>query len=240
MVSLILGFIAGLLLGGAAFALLHGGLLGLAVGAVVAVGGYVGVSLIAERPRKIGDMTADLVPDGDKALAAIDAANARLKSIRALSGKVIDGRVNKEAADFIAATEALIRYVNTDPHSYPTLSHYINVYGEQTESLLKGYLDVERSGVPSQIARARTEAIEALQALETTAAGELRRAVEAKTLALSADSDAIVRLASMDGYDLDAAASADGTADVAGTADAAGATGATDPADTTGRRGERQ
>ena len=38
--------------------------------------------------------------------------------------------------------------------------------------------------------------------MERTAAGELKRAVAAKTLALSADSEAIVRLASMDGYDV--------------------------------------
>ena len=37
--------------------------------------------------------------------------------------------------------------------------------------------------------------------LEQTAAGELSRAVSAKTLGITADSDAIQRLARMDGYD---------------------------------------
>lgn len=203
MLSIIVGFIVGFGLGALAFALLGGGLAGLAVGAAVATVGYVATSSLIERPRKIGNIAVELVPDGDKALAAIDAANARVKSISAIMSRIRDIRVRAEADDFIVATKELIRYVGDDPRSYPTLSHFINVYGEQTESLLDGYLDVERSGVGSQMTQARIEAIEALQALERTAAGELTRAVKAKTLSLSADSEAIVRLTRMDGYDDD-------------------------------------
>lgn len=81
------------------------------------------------------------------------------------------------------------------------MRHYITVYGEQTEKLLRSYVDVESSGARDQIATARIETIEALQVLEQTAAGELSRAVSAKTLGITADSDAIQRLARMDGYD---------------------------------------
>lgn len=63
-----------------------------------------------------------------------------------------------------------------DTSAYPTLRHYITVYGEQTEKLLRSYVDVESSGA-------------------------LSRAVSAKTLGITADSDAIQRLARMDGYD---------------------------------------
>ena len=73
-----------------------------------------------------------------------------------------------------------------DTSAYPTLRHYINV---------------ESSGARDQIATVRIETIEALQVLEQTAAGELSRAVSAKTLGITADSDAIQRLARMDGYD---------------------------------------
>ena len=79
------------------------------------------------------------------------------------------------------------------------------MYGEQTEKLLRSYVDVESSGAHDQIAKARQETIEALQVLEQTAAGELSRAVSSKTLGIAADSDAIQRLARMDGYDTDTA-----------------------------------
>lgn len=201
MLPVIAGFIAGLVLGMLTFLLLQGGLVGLAVGAVVAVLAYVGVSMLVERPRKIGDLAAESVPDGDKVVRTLDEANQRVHSIGTLASKIRDQYVGKEAADFIAATNDLIRYVNTDPGAYQTLRHYINVYGEQTEDLLGSYVDVERSSASAQLNQARFDTIQALRALERTAAGELRRAVETKTLALAADSDAIVRLASMDGYD---------------------------------------
>lgn len=77
-----------------------------------------------------------------------------------------------------------------DTSAYPTLRHYITLYGEQTEKLLRSYVDVESSGARDQIATVRIETIEALQVLEQTAAGELSRAVSAKTLGITADSDA--------------------------------------------------
>ena len=55
-----------------------------------------------------------------------------------------------------------------DTSAYPTLRHYITVYGEQTEKLLRSYVDVESSGARDQIATARIETIEALQVLEQT------------------------------------------------------------------------
>ena len=201
MLSTVLGILAGLAVGALVFVVAKGGVLGLVLGAVGAVAGYVAVSSLLEQQRKVGGIQVDYIPDGERVIEVIDEANRRVLSISAISSQIINGSVNKEAADFIAATQDLIRYVEANPQSYTTLQHYINVYGEQTERLLQGYLDVERSGGDPRDAVSHT--VKALRALETTAAGELQRAVDAKTLMLTADSDAIVRLASMDGYDTD-------------------------------------
>ena len=52
-----------------------------------------------------------------------------------------------------------MQYVTRDTSAYPTLRHYITVYGEQTEKLLRSYVDVESSGARDQIATARIETI---------------------------------------------------------------------------------
>ena len=44
-----------------------------------------------------------------------------------------------------------MQYVTRDTSAYPTLRHYITVYGEQTEKLLRSYVDVESSGARDQI-----------------------------------------------------------------------------------------
>ena len=138
-------------------------------------------------------MLVSALPNGQKTADTIDAANARLNSIAMLTKQVRDPAVKAEANDFIAATKDLVQYVTRDTSAYPTLRHYITVYGEQTEKLLRSYVDVESSGARDQIATVRIETIEALQVLEQTAAGELSRAVSAKTLGITADSDAIQR-----------------------------------------------
>ena len=52
-----------------------------------------------------------------------------------------------------------MQYVTRDTSAYPTLRHYITVYGEQTEKLLRSYVDVESSGARDQIATVRIETI---------------------------------------------------------------------------------
>lgn len=201
MLQVICGFVVGLLLAGLGFGLVGGGVPGLIVAVVLAALGYIAASTLTEPERRIGKMLVSALPNGQKTADTIDAANARLNSIAMLTKQVRDPAVKAEANDFIAATKDLVQYVTRDTSAYPTLRHYITVYGEQTEKLLRSYVDVESSGTRDQIATARIETIEALQVLEQTAAGELSRAVSAKTLGITADSDAIQRLARMDGYD---------------------------------------
>ncbi|OZG59110.1 hypothetical protein BTIS_0263 [Bifidobacterium tissieri] len=200
MLSIIVSFVAGLLLALLGFWICGGGIPGIIVAVILAAAGYVGVSFLTQPERKLGQVLASAIPNGQKAVEAIDAANANLSTIGGLRSQVRDQLVGKEVDDFAVATRALVQFVESNPQSYDTLRHYVNVYGVQTEKLLRGYVEVEQSGATDQIAKARSETIEALQVLEQTAAGELSRAVESKTLALSADSDAIVRLASLDGY----------------------------------------
>lgn len=215
MIGVIAGFVVGLELAGLAFWLAGGGVLGLVLGLVCAVLGYVAGSTLLQPERRLGKIVVSALPNGQKAAAAIDDANALLNRIGMLAGQVRDPQVRSEADDFIAATRDLTRYVSTDTSAYATLRHYTNVYGEQTAKLLKSYVDVERSGARDQLTPARQETVDALQVLERTAAGELSRAVSAKTLGIAADSEAIQRLASMDGYaadDTHVADDANGTA----------------------------
>nr|WP_221339832.1 hypothetical protein [Bifidobacterium sp. SO4] len=204
--QVICGFVAGALLAGLGFWLAGGGVVGMGVAVVLAALGYVAASTLTEPERRIGKILVSALPNGQKAADAIDAANTRLNGIGMLLRQVRDPVVRKEANDFIVATQDLVKYVARDTSAYAILRHYITVYGGQTEKLLRSYVDVESSGARDQVAKARQETTEALQVLEQTAAGELSRAVSAKTLGIAADSDAIQRLARMDGYDTDTAA----------------------------------
>lgn len=203
MIGVIAGFILGLLLALVAFWLSGGGVIGLVLALVCAVLGYVAGSILFQPERRLGKVVVSALPNGQQAADAIDEANRLLARVNKLTSQIYDPRVRAEANDFLAATNDLTRYVATDTGAYATLRHYTNVYGEQTVKLLKNYLDVERSGAHDQIATAQHETVEALQVLEQAAAGELSRAVSSKTLGIAADSEAIQRLASMDGYEKD-------------------------------------
>lgn len=143
MLQVICGFVVGLLLAGLGFGLVGGGVPGLIVAVVLAALGYIAASTLTEPERRIGKMLVSALPNGQKTADTIDAANARLNSIAMLTKQVRDPAVKAEANDFIAATKDLVQYVTRDTSAYPTLRHYITVYGEQTEKLLRSYVDVE-------------------------------------------------------------------------------------------------
>lgn len=162
MLQVICGFVVGLLLAGLGFGLVGGGVPGLIVAVVLAALGYIAASTLTEPERRIGKMLVSALPNGQKTADTIDAANARLNSIAMLTKQVRAPAVKAEANDFIAATKDLVQYVTRDTSAYPTLRHYITVYGEQTEKLLRSYVDVESSGARDQInhrgaASARTD-----------------------------------------------------------------------------------
>lgn len=203
MIGVIAGFVIGLAAAALAFWLSGGGVIGLVLALACAALGYVAGSILLQPERRLGKIVVSALPDGQKAAEAIDGANALLSTVRMLVSQIADQRVRAEANDFIVATADLTRYVATDTSAYATLRHYTNVYGGQTVKLLRSYVDVERSGAHDQIAVARRETVEALQVLEQTAAGELSRAVSNKALGIAADSDAIQRLARMDGYNVE-------------------------------------
>lgn len=217
MIGIIAGFVVGLALAGLAFWLAGGGVVGLVLAVVCAALGYIVGATLLQPERRLGKIVVSALPNGQKAAAAIDDANTMLNRVGMLAGQIRDPQVRAEADDFIAATRDLTRYVNTDTGAYVTLRHYTNVYGEQTAKLLKSYVDVERSGARDQLPVAQRETVEALQTLERAAAGELSRAVSAKTLGIAADSEAIQRLASMDGYAAPDAPAANGVAPDVGT-----------------------
>lgn len=205
-VRTVLAFVSGLVCAAVGFAIVHGGVLGLVVALVAASLGYVAVSMLMEPTLRLGGVVAERLPSGKAAALAVDRAKVFCAQLRKRVSGILDMRVRKETDDILAATNSLIAFVTDNPASHGILDHFINVYAQQTLHLIDGYLGIERTGVREHIVSAKRETIDALQALEIAAAGELTNAVRVKSLSLSADSDAIKRLTNMDGYEMNGGA----------------------------------
>ena len=190
--------------------LLGWSLLGVGVGAVVSVLSYAGASMLSDAMRSDAEdavveqlLGSDDNGEGRQALDAIRDATAITDRVRDITDGISDDSVSTEASGFIEALDAIIRYVRDDPAAWRALRKFTSTYGDPIISVLDNYADVEGSGAVVNEARVKT--VRALRALEQAAAGELRGAASAKTMSISADSDAIVHLTSMSGYDADAA-----------------------------------
>lgn len=196
-----LAIIVGLILAAIGFILADGGLVGLSVGLMLAILGYLAIIFLVSPDRKLDGIPIEFLPDGQKAADAIDHAKTTLAQIERI--QVNDRMIFQEILEFSQGFTSLIRYVENNPSAYDTLRHYDNTYGKQAISLLTTYADVERSGSQEQTLTAKNTTVKAMDAMETAAKGELDRAVGAQTLKLQADSQAVSQLTAMDGYSVE-------------------------------------
>ena len=213
--SYVIGAIAGVVAGLACIWFVQG-VPGIIAGVVVAVLLYVGVGKLLQPEAKLGDVAASMVPDGEAAAAAIAEARKLEGQVRKLGGRAASSDVRLEAGQLAEDLERLCAYVERQPATYRRLTHYLSTYGEQCSSVLENYLTIELAGSsdsayerPAQApdaseAQAHADVIEAMNALQGAAQGELKRAMGSKVAELSADSDAVRRLMEMDGYTTDA------------------------------------
>ena len=213
-----MSYIAGALIGMAAgitCVVLVGGMMGVVVGLLAAALLYIGVGELFKPERRLGGMLARLIPDGEAAVERVDAGRALVRELTARRRAIRDEAVSRELTDLIGDIEALIACVEAQPRTYRHLAHFLATYEEQTLKMLDGYLSVERLNTPALMRQGREDALEALQALQGVAQGELARAGGVKAAELEVSSDAIQRLMEMDGYtpDDDQATAAPGAAE---------------------------
>lgn len=197
---IIAGFTAGLVAAGLVFWITGGGITGLVLAIIVAAIAYIGVSSLLTPDRKIGDMVAEFVPDGERALQTIDRAKATLNSVSDVSARIRDADIRREINEFGQGMAALIRYVERNPGAHDVLRHYDDAYGQRVVDLLTTYADVEASGSPKSIGETRATTVRAMDQVEMAARGELDKAVSDRKLQLDANASAIKQLTAMDGY----------------------------------------
>lgn len=200
MIPIVLGFVIGFILAAVTLMLLGPTIPGIIVAVIIAGLAYTATVLLMGRERRLAGIPVGNLNDGDKAADTVDSARSLLARLDGLAGRVQSERIRKETRDVTEALEALTRYVsNHEPAAWPTLRHVADVYGNQTARLLDNYLDIEAAGDPRHTSEAKEDTVRALDAVERTLGRELSHALESKTLKLASDSEAIMRLARMDG-----------------------------------------
>lgn len=195
-----LGFIAGLIAAGLAFAISGGGALGLILAVLAAAAAYIGVSSLLTPDRTIGGMVAEFAPDGERALEAVDRAKATLGRVRAAGARIRDADIRREIDEFCRGMAALVHYVERNPTAHDVLRRYDGAYGQRVVDLLDTYAEVEASGGPELVGETRATTVRAMDRVEQAARGELDRAVADRRLQLDANASAIDQLTAMDGY----------------------------------------
>lgn len=193
-----LGIVAGLALGVAAV-LMVPGLVGVVVGVVVAALGYVGISSLATRERRLGGVTASLLPDGQLVSRTLDEAEALVGALEADARRTHDAEVREAILALVGEVRKLMGYVGDNPASNGQLAHVVNTYGAQLQGLVGNWVGLELSGSKRRIGSSRADLLVALEGATAAVEEALGEATDARAAQIQAASEAIGRLAAMDG-----------------------------------------
>lgn len=198
-----MGYVVGGVVGvvvGVACVLVVGGVPGIVAGAAVAALLYLGLGELLKPEARLGGMIASMLPDGEAAVARVEEARELSREMRLRGSKVRRPEVSSEVEQLAHDIDALVACVEEQPSCHRRLGHFLSTYAEQCVGLLDGYLSVERLGTPELRDQAAEDAVEALNAVQGAAQGELARATGVKATQVEASSDAIRRLMEMDGH----------------------------------------
>lgn len=221
--SYVVGAILGVV-GGLACVWVIGDTVGIVAGLGVAALLYLGVGRLFAPEAQLGDVAASLVPNGETVATRIAEARELEDKVRKLGARAGSHDVRAEATQLVDDVERLTAYVEKQPATYRRLAHFLSTYGKQCSSVLENYLAIERAATGDAAVRAHADVVEALNALQGAAQGELARVTGSKAAELSADSDAVKRLMEMDGYTADARPVDTEVSAAAGNSDANGRT----------------
>lgn len=180
-----------------------GGIAGIVVGTIVAGLLYIGVGMLLEPRARIDGVIASDIPDGEAAAVQVSQARTLCGQLESMRASVRDSQVSAEIDELIHDIDALAAFVEHQPSAHRRLAHFLTVYGSQCVPMLRGYLAVESGAGTQSYASAHADAIDAFNALEGAAQGELERAMSGKVTELSVGSEAVKRLMEMDGYTSD-------------------------------------
>ena len=196
--SILLGIVAGLALGVGAITLVPG-VPGIVVGVVVAALGYVGVSSLTTRERRLGGVAESLLPNGEQVSRTIDAGIGLRKALEKDARHTNDAQVRDAIQSLCDQLDKLVRYVQENPGANSQLSHVVNVYGDQLRGLVDNWVGLELSGSKRRIGASKADLLVALQGATAANEDALGEATDARAAQIAAASDAIKRLAAMDG-----------------------------------------
>lgn len=208
--STALGIAAGVALGMLSVVLI-GGIPGVVIGVVVAALGYVGVSNLTARERRLGGVEVSLLPNGEYVSNIVDDATGLMGRLDEDIRVTQDDDVRAGMGQVRLGLDRNVSYVLAHPGEYEQLRHFMNTYGTQIDDIANGWRAIEEAGNTRAMRESKADMMDALRGLSTALENSLGNAADRQSVQIEAASEAIRRLAETDGYDI--------TAPVTGTGD---------------------
>lgn len=146
----IYGMLSGVLAGGIFLILLFLLHWNIWVDGLLAVGSFVGLSMILKPRRRIGGVYIDELPNGEEVKRRLDEAREDFRSIEKSMKTIDNPAVKQEAGRLKETAEKIIHFLEQNPEKIKLARQFIDYYQDTASSLLQKYLKIEETNLNTE------------------------------------------------------------------------------------------
>lgn len=137
----------------------------------LAVGAFLGLSLLLKPSRKIGGIRIDMLPEGETMSRQLEEARNNFRSMEQSMLQIQEPVVRQEAQRLKQTAKNILAYLEKHPEKIKSARQFIDYYQETASSLLQKYIELQNTDL-------RTTDVMQLQGNTIKAIGTLNTAFE--------------------------------------------------------------
>ncbi len=165
----------------------------------IAAGIYAGLYMITKPKRSIGGLDIDFIENGDELERKLAEAKEDYDNIISSIGKIINPEVRNEACKLSETSEAIIKYLESNPPKIRQARQFIDYYQDSASKLLQKYIDLENSNIETEaICKLKNDTRSALVTLNEAFCGQFEKLMRGELTDMQAELELLEKTVKME------------------------------------------
>lgn len=165
----------------------------------IAAGIYAGLYMITKPKRSIGGLDIDFIENGDELELKLAEAKEDYDNIISSIGKIRNPEVKNEARKLSETSEAIIKYLESNPPKIRQARQFIDYYQDSASKLLQKYIDLESSNIETEaICKLKNDTRSALITLNEAFCGQFERLMRGELTDMQAELELLEKTVKME------------------------------------------
>ena len=167
---------------------------------IVAVGTYIGLSLLTTPQKKIGNVSVSRIRGGEEMRQLLDDADEDFQTLVRSGKQIKDSSVRNEVTKLQNTAEQIIRYLEKKLERIPAARRFFTYYLDVAGKLASRYVELQNTGLQTEeVKKVMRRTAESLPELNKTFAEQYTHLMEGELMDTDVELDVLKQMREMEG-----------------------------------------